>query len=347
MSESIKVLSFESSCDDTSVALLAAKPGRKPEILAMAVQSQDEVHKRYGGIVPELASRAHLSNLLPCLTKVLEESKLKLEDVDLFAATGQPGLVGSLLVGHTAAKTLSFLNQKAFISVNHLEGHIYSIFLEQEPRFPFLSLVVSGGHTSLFRVDSFQSYENIGLTLDDAAGEAFDKAAKLLGLGFPGGAALEKLAREGDPSRYPFPKVQVPSLHFSFSGLKSEFFRLVTKEKERLSAADAAAAYQEAILEHIQTQIQKAILQTGVRRLCIVGGVARNQKLRNLLSDLQRAKVLDEFYAPSPILCTDNAAMIGYVAWQRYSAGGRDNLEADVASTGRPSRERIRREKKA
>lgn len=343
MSESIKLLSFESSCDDTSVALLESSSSLKPRLRSFAVQSQDELHEKYGGIVPELASRAHLANLLPCLKKVLGESEADLEAIDVFAATARPGLIGSLLVGHSAAKALAFIYDRPFISVNHLEGHIYSVLLERNLEFPFLSLIVSGGHTSLYRVDSMQSYECIGMTLDDAAGEAFDKAAKLLGLGFPGGAELEKLASGGDPSRYKLSKVKAPGLHFSFSGLKSDFSRLVQREGSNLSASDAAASYQSALLEHLESQVKKALAQTQLARLCIVGGVARNQALRARLARLE----LEEVIAPSPAFCTDNAAMIGLVAMEKYRRGEIDDLAADVGSTQRPSRARIRREKQA
>lgn len=347
MSKSVKILSFESSCDDTSVAVLEASGEADVRILGLSTQSQNEVHEKFGGIVPELASRAHLQNLLPCLQKALTEARVDLSSIDIIAATSQPGLIGSLLVGHSAAKTLSFVLGKAFISVNHLEGHIYSVFLEERPKFPFLSLVVSGGHTSLYKVNSFHFYEILGQSLDDAAGEAFDKGAKLLGLGFPGGAELESLASSGDPSFYSFGKVQVPGFHFSFSGLKSEFYRLVQKEKGSLRRADAAASYQRAILSHIEVQLRKALAATQIPRLCIVGGVARNKKLRELIGNLKEEGVLKDFFAPSPFLCTDNAAMIGFVAYQRSRIGEFSSLDSDVASTVRPSREEIRREKKA
>lgn len=347
MSETLKILSFESSCDDTSVAILEREICGKLIVRSLSLQSQNEVHEKWGGVVPELASRAHLKNLLPCLEKALSESHIDLKSIDVFAATSQPGLIGSLLVGHTAARTLALLFDKKFLSVNHLDGHVYSIFLEREMRFPFLSLVVSGGHTCLYIVRDFLNYEALGLSLDDAAGEALDKAAKLLGLGFPGGAQLEELARGADSNFYTFGRVQTPQLHFSFSGLKSEFARLVKREGDKVQRENAAASFQLAVFSHIENKLRKAIQSTGVKRLSLVGGVARNQLLRQRLQRLCEEGLLEDFSSPSPVFCTDNAAMIGLVAMYRHLEGAENEIEADVRASFRPSREKIRREKKA
>ncbi len=347
MSEPLKILSFESSCDDTSISILEGTRRGSVNVLALSLQSQNEVHEKWGGIVPELASRSHLQNILPCLEKALHEAGIPFEEIDLFAATSEPGLTGSLLVGHTAARTLALLFGKPFISVNHLEGHIYSIFLEKEMKFPFLSLLVSGGHTCLYLVKDFLHHEPLGLSLDDAAGEALDKAAKLLGLGFPGGAQLELLARRGDAGFYSFGRVQTPQLHFSFSGLKSEFVRLLKKEGDALQREHAAASFQAAVFSHIDQQVSRAIDVTGVSRLCIVGGVARNEVLRRRMSALVEAGLLEESASPSPIYCTDNAAMIGVVAFQRFIAGASNELDSEVRASFRPTKEKIRSEKKA
>lgn len=334
----IRLLCFESSCDDTSVALLEAQPGDDvPRIVEFSVQSQDDVHEKYGGIVPELASRAHLKNLLPCIRKVLSKSKLSFSEIDCFAATSKPGLVGSLLIGQTAAKTLAFIHQKAFVACDHLEGHLGSVFLQHQVQFPFLSIIASGGHSSLYLVKGFDEFEKIGVTIDDAAGEAFDKGAKLLGLGFPGGPELEKLARDGSASTYSFPAVNVPGFDFSFSGIKSELVRLVNREADALNRADAAAGYQHCILNHLFSKITKALDHYAVSRLSLVGGVARNQELRSRIKNLQTQEKLTEFYVPSPELCTDNAAMIGVQAYRKFIRGELSDLTTDVSSTSRPA----------
>lgn len=341
--QQVKLLCFESSCDDMSVAALEAAPGDEvPRVMSCAVQSQDDVHRKYGGIVPELASRAHLQSILPCIRKVLHESGLGIGDFDAYAATARPGLIGSLLVGHTAAKTLALIHQKPLISCHHLEGHLLSVFLNNAPAFPFLSLIVSGGHTSLYRVEDFDRFELLGQTLDDAVGEAFDKAAILLGLGFPGGPALEQLAKTGDANRYRFPEVQVPELNFSFSGLKSEFARMVQREGNHLDKAAAAAGYQQALVKHLKSQLTKALKQEGLNRVAIVGGVARNQYLRECLAELKVIGILEEVFCPPLLYCTDNAAMIGIQAFRKYLRKEFSALESDVGVTQRPKKRRRR-----
>lgn len=338
--EELKILAFESSCDDSSVASLVVSPGRTlPQLKHLAVQSQDEVHQNFGGVVPELASRAHLKNLLPVLRKVLSESQWRLEEVDIFAATSEPGLIGSLLVGHTAAKTLSLLYNRPLISCHHLEGHLVSIFLEEDhPDFPFLALLVSGGHTSLYCVRSYDEFELIGETLDDAVGEAFDKAAQLFELGFPGGAKLEKFAEGGDPSAYSFPDVRVEGIQFSFSGLKSQLVRFHKTIGNQEEARNLAASYQEALIRHLEAKLKRALEQSSLRELVVVGGVARNQKLRSRLQQFQIDGRLTDIYFPRLELCTDNAAMIGFRAYHKFMKSEFSSLDEDVRSTARPKR---------
>jgi N6-L-threonylcarbamoyladenine synthase len=342
--ELIHILAFESSCDDTSVALLRAHcEDETPQLVAWSVQSQNEVHEKFGGVVPELASRAHLQNLLPCLQKVLKEGGVPLSKIDAFAATSQPGLIGCLLVGHSAAKTLSMLFSKPFLSCHHIQGHVLSVFLEHQPALPFLAAIVSGGHTSLYRVDSLDDVQPLGQTRDDALGEAYDKGAKMLGLSFPGGPELELLAQSGEPS-YPFGKVKMPGLDFSFSGMKSELARLVKREGESLRRADAAASYQTALLDHLISRIEEALRLESMRTLVVVGGVARNQELRRRLDCLvSETGIIDRWIAPSPAFCTDNAAMIGVHAFRLFKRGEISDLQADVGATSRPARKSLTR----
>ncbi len=330
-------LALESSCDDTSAAVLAAEEkDAVPRVLALSVQSQNEVHEKFGGVVPELASRAHLRNLLPCIRKVLEESGKKLSDMDAFIATERPGLIGSLIVGHSAAKTFAAFHAKPFISVNHIEGHICSALIDSEPEFPFLALVASGGHTSLFQVNSIDDFQSIGVTLDDAIGEAYDKGAKLLGLGFPGGPQIDRIAKLGDENSFRFGKVKTPDLNFSFSGIKSELVRLVKKLDSQLDTkrADLAASFQKALLEHLFDKLELAASLHGSRRLAIVGGVASNSKLREILS---RSPLFESVYFPELKFCTDNAAMIGVRGFRKFLKHEFSDLQADVGSTSRPS----------
>jgi len=338
------ILAFESSCDDTSVAVLCKDSGiDMPRLVSLAVQNQDEVHAKYGGIVPELASRAHLVNLLPCLRKALEEAGIKIEEVSLICATSEPGLVGSLLVGHTAAKTLAFLYQKDFVSCHHIEGHLMSVVLSERPSFPLLSLVVSGGHTSLYEMSSLHEWRLLGQTLDDAIGEAFDKAAKSLGLGFPGGAQLELLAKEGNPLAYKFPSVKVGEFDFSFSGLKSEFMRILAREGESVDRQGLAASYQKALFDHLESRLRHGLQITGCSNLAIVGGVAKNQELRSRLAKLKEEGLMNNLWAAKPEFCTDNAAMIGLAGYLRWSQGFRSELSDDVRSTHRPKVKKLRR----
>jgi N6-L-threonylcarbamoyladenine synthase len=299
------ILGLETSCDETAAALVT-DDGR---LLANVVSSQAELHARYGGVVPEVASRHHLELLLPAVRRALEESKAGLPDVDRVAVTQGPGLVGALLVGVSAAKSLAWARRLPLVPVNHLHGHVASLFLEPEPlEPPFLCLLASGGHTLLLDVRDRSTFEVLGTTLDDAAGEAFDKGARLLGLGYPGGAEVDRLAKDGDPVAFSFPVARVPGFDFSFSGLKTALLYAVRElgpqETER-RRADLAASYQRAIVRALVERTQAAADAIGADRIAVVGGVAANSELRSSLPGAALAPLA---------LCTDNAAMIASAA---------------------------------
>jgi N6-L-threonylcarbamoyladenine synthase len=281
------------------------------EIRSSVVSSQADLHARFGGVVPEIASRRHLELVLPVVREALGEAGASLDDVETVAVTQGPGLVGALLVGLSAAKALAWGRGLPLVPVNHLHGHVASLYLEPEPlEPPFLCLLASGGHTMLVDVQERGAFRSIGTTLDDAAGEAFDKGARLLGLGYPGGAELDRLAREGDPEAFRFPVARVPGLDFSFSGVKTALLYEVRKQERELEArkADLAASYQRAIVRALTRRTLEAARQTGAERIAIVGGVAANSELRAALPDAT---------APPLELCTDNAAMIASAA--RYT----------------------------
>jgi N6-L-threonylcarbamoyladenine synthase len=301
------ILGLETSCDETAAALVT----RDGEIAANVVSSQAELHAKYGGVVPEVASRHHLELILPVVRRALEEGDAELGDVESVAVTQGPGLVGALLVGISAAKALAWSRRLPLVPVNHLHGHVASLFLRPEPLDPpFLCLLASGGHTLLLDVRDRGTFEALGTTLDDAAGEAFDKGARLLGLGYPGGAAVDRLAREGDPEAFSFPVARVPGLDFSFSGLKTALLYAVRGLGERAEArkADLAASYQRAIVRALVERTRAAADAIGAERIAIVGGVAANSELR---------ATLPEAVAAPLELCTDNAAMIASAA--RYA----------------------------
>jgi N6-L-threonylcarbamoyladenine synthase len=299
------ILGIETSCDETAAAVLTGD-GR---ILSNVVSSQAELHARFGGVVPEVASRRHLELVLPVLREALAEADAELATVETVAVTQGPGLVGALLVGLSAAKALAWANGLPLVPVNHLHGHVASLFLEPEPvEPPFLCLLASGGHTMLVDVARHGSFQVLGTTLDDAAGEAFDKGARLLGLGYPGGAAIDRLAGEGDPEAFEFPVARVPGLDFSFSGVKTALLYAVRDlepgELER-RRADLAASYQRALVRALVERAGQAAERTGRSTIAVVGGVAANSELRAALPDAA--------FAPLP-LCTDNAAMIASAA---------------------------------
>lgn len=332
----MNILGIDTSCDDTSAAVVT--DGRRP--LSCVVNSQVTLHHPYGGVVPELASREHLRNLVPVINEALVKSGVAMEDLDGIAVTVGPGLIGSLLVGLYYAKAVAYVHQIPLVAVNHLEGHILSIFLEDEvPSFPFVALTVSGGHTSLYHVKGFGDYVLMGQTLDDAAGEAFDKVAKILGLGYPGGVAIEKLAHSGQRDRIAFPRAHMgpASFDFSFSGLKTSVALYVKKWQENggqrggISMADIAASFQEAVLDVLVQKTLKAREQTGVEAVVIAGGVACNQALRDLMNE--RASLSGtRVYYPRPAYCTDNGAMIAVAGYHRVMNGERAGLETDVRS---------------
>jgi N6-L-threonylcarbamoyladenine synthase len=299
------ILGIETSCDETAAAVVT-DDGR---VLSSVVSSQADLHARFGGVVPEVASRRHLELVAPVVRTSLTEAQTSLDDVDRVAVTQGPGLVGALLVGISAAKALAWARGLPLVPVNHLEGHVASLYLEPDPlEPPFTCLLASGGHTLLLAVREHGRSERLGTTLDDAAGEAFDKGARLLGLGYPGGAAIDRLAREGDPETYAFPVARVPGLDFSFSGVKTALLYAVRELDEReLDArrADLAASYQRAIVRALVRRLEEAAEAAGLDRVAVVGGVAANSELR--------ASVPDAAFVPLA-LCTDNAAMIASCA---------------------------------
>jgi N6-L-threonylcarbamoyladenine synthase len=324
------VLAIETSCDETAAAVVDG--GRK--ILSSIVASQDDVHAPYGGVVPELASRRHLEVLMPVVRRALETAAIRLDDVDGLAVTYGPGLVGSLLIGCSAAKAIAYARRRPLVGVNHLEGHIYAAFLEgAPPTFPFLALVVSGGHTALYLAREARRYERIGQTRDDAAGEAFDKVAKLLGLGFPGGPAIERVARGGDPRAIVFPTANMSdgASDFSFSGLKTAVSLHVRRAGalDPARVADIAASFQATAVKMLVRKTVKAAARTGVRRLVLTGGVAANTALREALEGECRERGWT-LHVPSRRLCTDNAAMIAAAGHDRLEAGERAPLSLNA-----------------
>jgi N6-L-threonylcarbamoyladenine synthase len=324
------ILAIESSCDDTGAALI--EDGKK--ILSNCLSSQDEVHKRYGGVVPELASRRHLESIVPVLEGSLDEAHKSLDDVHGVAVTRGPGLVGSLLVGIMAAKAIAYSKNLPLAGVNHLMGHLLAIFLEQEVVFPFIGMVVSGGHTSLYLAEGITVFRPLGKTRDDAAGEAFDKVAKYLGLGYPGGMVIEQLARRGDPKAIPFPRAYMAkdSLDFSFSGIKTAVVNHVRAHPPSDDGmADIAASFQEAVVDVLVDKIIWAAQRHKVDKAVVAGGVASNNRLRERLQ--QRGEETGiQAYFPSPALCRDNAAMIGVAGYYLLSEGRNDGLDMSALS---------------
>lgn len=334
------ILGFESSCDETGVAVVHTQRG----LLAHALYSQVAMHQDYGGVVPELASRDHVRRVLPLTREVLNEAGLTLDDINAVAYTAGPGLAGALLVGASVARAIAWTRGLPAIPIHHLEGHLLSPLLaDPRPDFPFVALLVSGGHTQLMRVDGVGQYTLLGETLDDAAGEAFDKTAKLLGLGYPGGPALAKLAEQGDPERIalPRPKLHSDDLDFSFSGLKTAVMmrqRQLQDEAGEITGAqraDLAAATQAAIVDVLVAKSLRALKQTGLRRLVVAGGVGANQRLRERLARGLRGLKATAYFPPLA-LCTDNGAMIAFAAAMRVQAGLADLTTEDAGFTVRP-----------
>ena len=317
------VLGLESSCDDSAAALVTGDR----VILAQVVVGQDEAHRPFGGIVPEIAARAHVERLPQLIRQVLDEAGAKPSDLDAIAATAGPGLIGGVMVALLAGKGLALAARKPLVAVNHLEGHALSPRLaDASLDFPYLLLLVSGGHCQLLEVRGVGQYRRLATTIDDAAGEAFDKAAKLLGLAYPGGPAIELLAREGDPRAVPLPRPLVGSgePHFSFAGLKSAVQRAAASGAHR--PADIAASFQQAVVDCLVDRTQRALAACDAPTLVVAGGVAANQQVRSALADLARQN-RRAFSVPPGWLCTDNAAMIAWAGAERFAAGLTDPLD--------------------
>lgn len=322
------ILGIESSCDETSVAIIS-----NGELRANLISSQD-FHKKYGGVVPELSSRAHIQILIPLLRDALKQSNLTLEKLDIISATAGPGLIGALLVGLTFGKGLSYSLKKPFVPVNHIEGHIYSGFLmEEKPEFPFLSLIVSGGHTLLLLVKSDAKIIHLGSTVDDAVGEAFDKVAKMLGLGYPGGPQIQKWASKGNSDKIVFPVAELKNPYdFSFSGLKTAVLRYVQKNFDDVKSisendkADIAAGFQKAAVKALTNNVKKALKNFEVKSLSVAGGVAANSHLREEFNSLAK-KINKKIVIPDLIYCGDNAAMIAYRGLKVFESGKKFTLD--------------------
>lgn len=331
MEKDVYILAIESSCDETAAAVV--RNGR--DVLSNVISSQIELHKLYGGVVPEIASRKHIEKINQVIEEALLEAGMTLDEMTAIAVTYGPGLVGALLVGVAEAKAIAFAKKKPLIGVHHIEGHISANYIENkqlEP--PFACLVVSGGHTHLVIVRDYGEYEIVGRTRDDAAGEAFDKVARAIGLGYPGGPKIDKLSKEGNPDAIPFPRAKVENAEydFSFSGLKSAVLNYLNscemKGKE-VNRADVAASFQKAVIDVLVEHALHAVKEYGFTKLAIAGGVASNSSLRERFqTECAQRKI--EFYYPSPVLCTDNAAMIGAAAYYEYKKGERSGLDLNA-----------------
>ncbi|MBC8285253.1 MAG: tRNA (adenosine(37)-N6)-threonylcarbamoyltransferase complex transferase subunit TsaD [Nitrospinae bacterium] len=331
------VLGLETSCDETAAAVL--KDG--DTLLSNIINGQVEIHSEYGGIVPELAGRSHNERVHRVINEAVQKAGVRLRDIDLIAVTMGPGLIGSLLVGLNTAKGLSYGLKKPMIGVNHLEGHILAIFLQKKVEFPFIALVVSGGHTDLYRVSDFGQYKLLGRTRDDAAGESFDKVGKMLGLPFPGGPAIEKMARKGNGKAHKFPRAYLEkgSLDFSFSGLKTSV-RTFLKQREQdsritLTDEDISAGFQDAVLDVLLSKLVSACKSENLSRIVVTGGVAANGALREAVKKEAQCWGFEAFF-PDPIFCTDNAAMIacaGHYKFVRDKSSSADFKELDAKAS--------------
>jgi N6-L-threonylcarbamoyladenine synthase len=345
--DGIRILGVETSCDETAVAVV--RDGRTIE--SNVIASQTALHERYGGVVPEQASRAHVQAIVPAIAAALEGARADWDDLDAVAVTHGPGLAGALLVGVNVAKGLAFARRKPLLGINHLEGHVYANWLDtahqdgrsETPALPAVALIVSGGHTDLVLMRSHGDFIRFGRTRDDAAGEAFDKVARILGLGFPGGPAIERAAAEGDPARFPFPRawLESGSWDFSFSGLKTAVLNQVKglgvdpyaappeERRHRLPVADLAAGFQDSVVDVLAAKASRAAAEHGARQVVLGGGVAANRTLLARVRERSSVSVL----CPPPILCTDNAAMVAAAGFYRYQAGHRHGLDLDVVPT--------------
>ena len=332
----MKVLGIESSCDETAAAIV--ENGRT--ILSSIVSTQVDVHRKYGGVVPELASRMHMEAIVPVVSRAIETAGLTMDDIDGVAVTRGPGLVGALLVGFSFGKAFAWARGLPWVGVNHLEGHIHSVFLgESSPVFPFVTLLASGGHTNIYHVTGYNGFELLGQTRDDAAGEAFDKVAKLLGLGYPGGVIIERLARQGDAHAIRFPRTYLDkeAFDFSFSGLKSAVARHVQQQDTPLTQealCDVAAAFQAAVLDVLSFKLINAARKKGCTRVALAGGVAANTALKHRVNTDAADRGMTLF-CPPVSLCGDNAAMIAARGFHLLQAGERCGLDQDVFSRTR------------
>jgi N6-L-threonylcarbamoyladenine synthase len=321
-SDRFLVLALETSCDETAAAIVADGTN----VLSSVVSSQVDLHARYGGVVPEIASRAHVELLTPAVAQAMVEAGLEGPQLDAVAATGGPGLAGALLVGISAAKAYSLAWKLPFIGVNHMEAHLYACFLEEpDLKPPLVVLLVSGGHTMLVAMDDHGRYRLMGTTVDDAVGEAFDKVARVMGLGYPGGPAIDRAALTGDPTAVKFPRAMPEGYDFSFSGLKTAVIRYV-RENPDTPVADVAASFQAAAVDVLIDKAKRAAAEVGANGICLGGGVAANSLLRERVLDLCTAENL-RCFLPSRSMCTDNAAMVAAAAWWRYRADGPTSLE--------------------
>ena len=329
------ILGIESSCDDTSAAVL------RDEFLLSNVMASQEVHRKYGGVIPELASRAHQLNIVPVVDQALKQAGVTMEQIDAIAFTRGPGLLGSLLVGTSFAKGVSLALGKPLVEVNHLQGHILSHFIKQEgkenraPEFPFLALLTSGGHTQIVKATDYLNFEILGHTIDDAVGEAFDKCSKMMGLGYPGGPIIDKLARQGNPRAYEFAEPQIPDLNYSFSGLKTSFLYTLRKWIEEdpdfieHHKNDIAASLEYTIVDILMKKLRKAVKITGIKHVAVAGGVSANNGLRNSFRE-HAQKYGWTIYIPKFSYTTDNAAMIGITGYFKY-------LDGDFCSIDKPA----------
>lgn len=327
------ILGIETSCDETAAAVVA----NGHDVLSNVVSSQIDIHARYGGVVPEVASRAHVEMMNPVIAQAMVEAGVEKDDLTAIACTVGPGLIGSLLIGVSAAKSLALVWDKPFVAVNHLEAHLYASFIEEpDLELPVVVLLVSGGHTMLVLMEGHGKYRLLGQTLDDAAGEAYDKVARYLGLGYPGGPIIDKMAMDGDPTAIRFPRALTSGdakdgYDFSFSGVKTSVVNYVRKNPD-VADVDVAASFQEAVVDVLLTKAQKAVHEFGAKGLCLAGGVAANSSLRERTLDLAIQDGIKGFI-PSRSMCTDNAAMVAAAGWWRYHSDGAASLDHGADSS--------------